>query len=71
MVPLPCPQVMTPEEAKVIRDFKKCDFTAMHRHFKECSEARKQLSKEEKLKIKEENEQLIEEYGWTMIDGHR
>ena len=62
---------MTPAEAKVIHDFKKCDFSAMHHYFKECSEARKQLSKEEKLKIKEENERLIEEYGWAMMDGHR
>ena len=29
------------------------------------------MSKEEKLKIKEENERLIEEFGWCLIDGHK
>ena len=39
---------MTSKEAAHITDFKKCDFTKMHEYFKEKSEAKKQLTKEEK-----------------------
>lgn len=62
---------MTREEAKVIRDFSLCDFTDIHHYYKEKSEARKQMTKEEKAKLKEENEKITEEYGWCIIDGHR
>ena len=34
-------------------------------------EARKQMSKEEKLKIKEENEKLLKEYGFCVMGNHR
>ena len=64
-------QEMTREEASVIRDFSHCDFTAIHQYYKEKSEARKQMTKEEKAKLKEENEKITEEYGWCIIDGHR
>ena len=64
-------QEMTREEASVIRDFSLCDFTAIHQYYKEKSEARKQMTKEEKAKLKEENEKITEEYGWCIIDGHR
>lgn len=62
---------MTVEEASVITDFSKCDFTQMNQYYKDRSEARKAMSKEEKLAIKQENEKLVEEYGWCMIDGHK
>ena len=39
---------MTSKEAADITDFKKCDFTKMNEYFKEKSEAKKQLTKEEK-----------------------
>ena len=39
---------MTAEEAAHIKSFDKCDFTQIHQYFKEKSEAKKQLSKEEK-----------------------
>ena len=29
------------------------------------------MSKEEKKKVKEENERILEEYGWAVVDGHR
>lgn len=29
------------------------------------------MSKEEKAKLKAENEKIVEEYGWCIIDGHR
>ena len=41
-------QEMTPEEAAHIKSFDKCDFSKIHYYFKEKSEAKKQLSKEEK-----------------------
>ena len=41
-------QEMTSEEAGHIKSFDKCDFTNMHQYFKEKSEAKKQLTKEEK-----------------------
>ena len=62
---------MTPEEKGVILDFSKCDFTQIHQHYKDRSEARKAMSKEEKLALKAENEKLVEEYGWCTIDGHK
>ncbi len=62
---------MTHKEADTIRDFSKCDFTAIHQHYQEQSEARKAMSKEEKLALKKANEEIIEEYGWCMIDSHK
>jgi DNA topoisomerase-1 len=64
-------KVMSAEEAKLIRDFRKCDFSQINQYYKDKSEARKQMTKEEKLKQKEENEQIIEEYGWALMDGHK
>ena len=62
---------MTREEAARITKFEKCDFTLIHEYYKERAEARKALSKEEKKKIKEENDRIMEEYGWAVVDGHR
>lgn len=62
---------MTREEASIIRDFSLCDFTEIHHYYTEKSEARKQMSKEEKAKLKAENEMIVEEYGWCIIDGHK
>lgn len=39
---------MTSEEKSIITDLKKCDFSEMNEYFKAQSEARKQMSKEEK-----------------------
>ena len=62
---------MTKEESIKIKEFKKCDFSEVNQHFKDKSEARKQMTKEEKKANKEENEKIVEEYGWAMIDGHK
>ena len=62
---------MTAEEASVITDFSKCDFTSIHAYYKERSEERKQMTKEQKAAIKADNEKIVEEYGWCMIDGHK
>lgn len=40
---------MTSEEKSILTDLKKCDFTEMSEYFKAQSEARKQMTKEEKL----------------------
>jgi DNA topoisomerase-1 len=40
---------MTPEEKSKITDLNKCNFNEMSEHFKAQSEARKQMSKDEKL----------------------
>ena len=45
----PHQQEMTPEEKATITDLKKCDFNQMNEYFKAQSEARKAMSKEEKL----------------------
>lgn len=42
-------QEMTSEEKAKITDLKKCDFSEMHHYFKAQSEARKAMTKEEKL----------------------
>jgi len=62
---------MTSEERDLITDLKKCDFRDINDYYKMKSEERKAMSKEEKLKIKEENERLIKEYGIAIIDGHK
>lgn len=40
---------MTNEEKNIITNLSKCDFTQMSQYFKAQTEARKQMSKEEKL----------------------
>lgn len=62
---------MTAEEKGIITDLKKCDFSEMADYFKAQSEARKAMSKEDKLKIKEENERLLQEYGFCIMDNHK
>uniref|UniRef100_A0A8B9FZ86 DNA topoisomerase I n=1 Tax=Amazona collaria TaxID=241587 RepID=A0A8B9FZ86_9PSIT len=62
---------MTPEEKSTITNLSKCDFTHMSQYFKAQTEARKQMSKEEKQKIKDENERLLKEYGYCVMDNHK
>ncbi|XP_013107851.1 DNA topoisomerase 1 [Stomoxys calcitrans] len=64
-------KTMTKEEKDIIKDFSKCDFKEMNLFFTAESEKRKNASKEEKLKKKEENEALVKEYGVCIIDGHK
>lgn len=40
---------MTSEEKAKITDLKKCDFSEMHQYFKAQTEARKAMTKDEKL----------------------
>jgi len=62
---------MTPDERKIITDLKKCDFTQMHAYFKAKSEEKKNRTKEEKQQLKLENEEMVKEFGWCIIDGHK
>ncbi|XP_077581842.1 DNA topoisomerase I, like isoform X2 [Stigmatopora nigra] len=62
---------MTAEERGKITDLKKCNFTEMADYYKAQSEAKKAMSKEDKLKIKEENERVLQAYGFCMMDNHR
>lgn len=64
-------KVMTKEEKDVITDLSKCNFQEIFDYFQAESEKRKAATKEEKLAKKEENEALIKEYGFCMIDGHK
>ncbi len=62
---------MTAEEASTISKFSKCDFKEIHAYYKERSEERKAMSKDQKAALKAENEAIVAEYGWCMIDGHK
>ncbi|KAI5623883.1 DNA topoisomerase I, mitochondrial isoform X1, partial [Silurus asotus] len=62
---------MTLEERMLITDLNKCDFGELHSMHRERVEARKNMSKEEKLVIKECNQKILEEYGYCMLDHHR
>nr|CAH0105880.1 unnamed protein product [Daphnia galeata] len=62
---------MTHSEKEIITDLKKCDFTYMLTYFKAKSEEKKNRSKEEKQQLKAENEEIVKEYGWCIIDGHK
>ncbi|EFP02768.1 CRE-TOP-1 protein [Caenorhabditis remanei] len=64
-------KVMTTGERERIVDLKKCDFRAIDVYQKEQREIRKAMTKEEKLKIKEEKEGEVKIYGIAVIDGHR
>ncbi|EHH62465.1 DNA topoisomerase I, mitochondrial, partial [Macaca fascicularis] len=62
---------MTVEEREVIKSLDKCDFTEIHRYFVDKAAARKVLTREEKQKLKEEAENLQQEFGYCILDGHR
>ncbi|EEC15652.1 DNA topoisomerase I, putative, partial [Ixodes scapularis] len=64
-------KTMTPKEAELITDLSKCNFKEIDVYYKQKSEERKAMSKEEKQAIKAQNEKLLEEYGFCIIDGHR
>ncbi|KAG8222958.1 hypothetical protein J437_LFUL000253 [Ladona fulva] len=64
-------KTMTSKEKETITDLSKCNFKYMHAYFLEKSEERKNMTKEEKKKIKEKNDEIMEEYGYCTIDGHK
>lgn len=52
-------QEMTSEEKAKITDLKKCNFSEMHQYFKAQTEARKAMTKEEKLVSLNRQSQLL------------
>lgn len=62
---------MNDHERSIITDLKKCNFKPMNKYFVEQSEIRKAMSKEEKKKIKEKNDEIQKEMGFCLIDGHQ
>jgi len=54
-----------------IRDLKKCDFTPIYEHLMREREKKKEMTKEEKLKLKEEKEAAEEKFKFATIDGRR
>lgn len=64
-------KVMTESEKKKISDLRKCNFRPMNDYFLQKAEERKAMSKEEKKKIKEQNDEMLKEYGFCTIDGHK
>lgn len=64
-------KMMTSKEREKIVDLSKCDFRAIDVYQKEQREIRRAMTKEEKLKIKEEKDGEMKIYGVAVIDGHR
>ncbi|CAH8623691.1 unnamed protein product [Heterobilharzia americana] len=64
-------KTMNEEERRTIKSLSKCDFREMHQYFLKLSEERKNRTKEEKQKAKEENLQIQNEYGYCILDGHK
>jgi DNA topoisomerase-1 len=64
-------KVMTAAERERITDLTKCDFRDMRDFFAAESEQRKNMSKEDKLKIKEGKDAEQKLYGFAVIDGHK
>ncbi|XP_078254522.1 DNA topoisomerase 1-like isoform X2 [Rhinoraja longicauda] len=62
---------MSDLEASIITNLNKCDFRRLHQYFTEKTEARKMSPKEEKRKLKLEQDKVTELYGYCVMDGHR
>merc|ERR1719494_1561839 len=62
---------MTSDERDKIKSLSKCNFSEINDYFKQKSEERKAMSKEEKNKIKEKNAAIAEHYGTCTMDGHK
>ncbi len=62
---------MTASEREKIVSLSACDFREMAAYYQVLSEQRRNMSKEEKLKIKEEREAEMKIYGYAIIDGHK
>ncbi|XP_061677493.1 DNA topoisomerase I, mitochondrial isoform X2 [Syngnathoides biaculeatus] len=62
---------MTDEERFLIQDLDKCDFSEIHAMHKANVEEKKNMSKEEKLVLKEAKDKIVEEFGYCMLDHHQ
>ncbi|KAG1656151.1 DNA topoisomerase 1 [Nymphon striatum] len=64
-------KIMTTEERSVITDLKKCTFKPINDYYKRKSEENKHRTKEQRLALKKKNEDIVAEYGFCTIDGHK
>ena len=55
----------------VITDFKKCDFMPITEHLIAQKELRKSRSKEEKEAEKKEKQEILDKYGFCLLDGKK
>ncbi|SGZ38518.1 related to DNA topoisomerase 1 [Hanseniaspora guilliermondii] len=62
--------VIEPKDTK-ITSFKKCDFSKMFEYYETKREERKQLSRAEKKKLKEERDKMEEPYKYCILDGRK
>lgn len=53
------------------QDLKKCDFTPIYEHLMREKEVKKNMTKEEKAKIKADKEAAEEAYKFATIDGRK
>ncbi|CAL4246551.1 unnamed protein product [Meganyctiphanes norvegica] len=60
---------MTQEEKQKIKKLINCDFRQVHAYYVDQYVNRKTCTKEEKKALKDKEQQLIEKYGWCMVDG--
>lgn len=54
----------------VIKDFKKCDFEPIRKHLNEQKIIRKAITDEERKANKEDRNQAMYQYGFSIVDGH-
>ncbi|RXM28286.1 DNA topoisomerase 1 [Acipenser ruthenus] len=62
---------MTLKERMIITDLEKCNFNEMFEFYKNKMEAKRNMSKEEKQKIKEANQKIVEVFGFCLMDQHQ
>jgi len=63
--------ILTPATKKVIKKFNLLDFTKIYMHLAELSAKKKEISKEEKLRIKAARDEREKDYLFAHIDGRR
>jgi len=63
------PLLKKTEEGKKVRDLSKCDFAAIVDHLERQSQAKKELSSEQKKKIKEERDKAEASFTHAVVDG--
>ncbi|RKP33508.1 hypothetical protein BJ085DRAFT_43334 [Dimargaris cristalligena] len=54
-----------------ITDFDKCNFTRMYDHFEKLREIKRNMSKEDKQKLKDEKDAIKSIYGFATLDGRK
>ncbi|KAM4572804.1 DNA topoisomerase I, mitochondrial [Odontesthes bonariensis] len=62
---------MTTEERSLIKNLDKCDFGEINTMHKAKVEARKNMTKEEKQALKKDNQKIVDEHGYCLLDHHK